>query len=464
MPRIFSGRGSGRGWPRACRSGCAPSRMFLADIYNEGGILADGVVPDGAVPTSSGFRREVYGVKPENGVRIHVAGIDLVRDEDGCSACSRTTSDARRGSTRPREPGAMARMFPELFGGQPHPHGPRLRGPLGPGAPPRRAPPGGPSRPPWCSPLECTSAYDEHSLLARLMGLHLVEGRDLLRRGTSVYLRTTTGRAVDIIYRRVDDEYVDPVQFRRKPCSAVPALSTRRGPGGSRLRTPSATAWPTTSSSTPTSRTWSPTTSARSRCCGNVDTFPLRGRRGPACRGPGPTCQDGLQAGGRLGRQGPGPRPLRHDRGGADERSTGGGGQSPGPGGGPADGGPLDVAHLGRPAPWSGATSTCGPFAVNDGEDVWVLPGGLTRVALQEGGLVVNSSQGGGSRTPGWSAAGSPCPCPSHADLAAHGRPQSTWGRRNSENGVQQQQQQQQQSNSPSHQSAVNQGESGAPW
>ena len=100
------------------------------------------------------------------------------------------------------------------------------------------------------------SAFYEHALLARLMGVHLVEGRDLVCHGTDVFLRTTEGEVpVHVIYRRIDDDYLDPLQFRPESLVGCPGVvnAARAGPGDHRQRR-RATAWPTTSSSTRTCR------------------------------------------------------------------------------------------------------------------------------------------------------------------------------------------------------------------
>ena len=101
------------------------------------------------------------------------------------------------------------------------------------------------------------AAYFEHTLLARLMGVELVEGRDLVCSGNKVYLHTTHGRRpVDVIYRRVDDDFLDPLHFRPDSVIGCPGLinAARAGQRHHRQRA-SVTGWPTTSSSTPTSPT-----------------------------------------------------------------------------------------------------------------------------------------------------------------------------------------------------------------
>ena len=148
----------------------------------------------------------------------------------------------------------MARVLPELFSGQSiqtvadYPAGLiaslRRAAPARAGSDRRRPHPRGPQ-----------SAFYEHALLARLMGVHLVEGRDLICHGTDVFLRTTEGEIpVHVIYRRIDDEYLDPLQFRPESVVGCPGVVNGRRPAASPSPTRWATESPTTSSSTATCR------------------------------------------------------------------------------------------------------------------------------------------------------------------------------------------------------------------
>ena len=194
---------------------------FLGDIYNSARILHDGLVPHELVTSSPGFLRSVKGVNPSNGVRIHVAGIDIVRDEDGSFAVLEDNARSPSGvSYVLANRAAMARVLPEIFWGQPiqfvADYPARLVRAL------RRAAPAGVTDPTVVvlTPGVFNSAFYEHALLARLMGVHLVEGRDLICHGVDVFLRTTDGEVpVHVIYRRVDDEYLDP-------CSSAPIPSS----------------------------------------------------------------------------------------------------------------------------------------------------------------------------------------------------------------------------------------------
>ena len=191
--------------------------MFLRDVYGKGEVLSDGVVPRRVVTTSRHFHRASCGIEAPNHVRIQVAGIDLVRDRFGEFRVLEDNVRIPSGSSYVVENRrTMARIFPELFAS--HRIRPvanysqRLLSALRLAAPPSAS-----SDPTVVvlTPGVHNSAYFEHSFLARQMGVELVEGRDLVTRHNVVYMRTTSGeQRVDVVYRRVDDDYLDPVQFR----------------------------------------------------------------------------------------------------------------------------------------------------------------------------------------------------------------------------------------------------------
>jgi len=199
---------------------------FLADVYSTGRIVSDGVIPHEVVTSSPGFVRAAYGLNPTNGVRIHVAGIDVIRDEEGEFRVLEDNVRSPSGvSYVLANRAAMARVLPELFWGQPiqmvTDYPAHLIYAL------RRAAPAGVQDPTVVvlTPGVHNSAFYEHALLARLMGVHLVEGRDLVCHGTEVFLRTTEGEVpVHVIYRRIDDEYLDPLQFRPESLVGCPGV------------------------------------------------------------------------------------------------------------------------------------------------------------------------------------------------------------------------------------------------
>ncbi len=199
---------------------------FLADVYGTAEVFADGVVPRAVVVTSSHFHRAVAGLEPPNGVRVHVAGIDLIRGQDGEFRVLEDNVRVPSGVSYVMENRrAVAQIFPEAFATHRirpvSDYSQRLLAAL------RAAAPRGVDDPTVVvlTPGSRNSAYFEHALLARTMGVELVEGRDLVCSGNRVKMRTTSGeRGVDVIYRRVDDEFLDPVQFRADSVLGCPGL------------------------------------------------------------------------------------------------------------------------------------------------------------------------------------------------------------------------------------------------
>ena len=190
--------------------------LFLRDVYGEQKILNDGVVDAGLVYGASGFRREMIGMLPPQGVYTHIVGTDLIRDENGRFLVLEDNVRSPSGASYVLEcREVLKRVFRVLFeqyGVRPlDDYADWLRETMLHVAP--RA-----SDDPTIvllSPGMYNSAYFEHSLLARRMGATLVEGRDLVVKDGAVCMRTTSGlRRVDVIYRRIDDDYLDPVVFR----------------------------------------------------------------------------------------------------------------------------------------------------------------------------------------------------------------------------------------------------------
>jgi uncharacterized circularly permuted ATP-grasp superfamily protein len=190
--------------------------LFLKDIYNEGRILAEGVVPRELVYSCRHYRREMRGVRVHRDVYVSVAGTDLVRVEDGRFVVLEDNLRVPSGVSYMLANRAVTkRVFPGLFNKynvRPTAHyGQALLATLRALAPPDRPDP----TIVVLTPGVGNSAYFEHAFLAREMGISLVEGRDLLVHDTIVYMRTTSGlRRVDVVYRRVDDDFLDPLAFR----------------------------------------------------------------------------------------------------------------------------------------------------------------------------------------------------------------------------------------------------------
>lgn len=216
IPRVITGAEWGK-IERGVAQRVRALEGFLEDIYGIGEIVLDRVIPRSAIVNSPAFRREAFGIHYPNGVRIPVAGMDVIRDENGelyvLEDNVRTPSGASYVVENRR---AMTRIFPELLSRRnvrPVSEYPllllsalRAQAPSASGSDPVVV---------VLTPGVYNSAYFEHSFLARQMGIELVEGRDLVCRDNVVYMRTIEGeRRVDVVYRRVDDEYLDPLAFR----------------------------------------------------------------------------------------------------------------------------------------------------------------------------------------------------------------------------------------------------------
>jgi uncharacterized circularly permuted ATP-grasp superfamily protein len=369
---------------------------FLSDIYSDARVIADGVIPSQLLTSSTHFHRAVWGIQPSNGVRIHVAGIDLIRNPDG---------DVRVLEDNVRVPSgvsyvmtnrnAMLTAMPEAFANQ------RIRPVTG--YPTRlltalrKAAPPGVEEPTVVvlTPGVYNSAYFEHTLLARTMGVELVEGRDLECRRGKVFMRTTAGlQRVDVIYRRVDDEFLDPVHFRGDSMLGVPGLVNAVRTGGVTL----ANAIGNGVADDKLIYTYVPDLIKyylrEEPILPNVDTWRLeddQAREEVLDRLEELVIKPVDGSGGKgivIG-----PRATKAELDGLRRRVS----EDP-------------RGWIAQPVVQLSTVPTLiedclqprhvdlRPFAVNNGEDVWVLPGGLTRVALPEGELVVNSSQGGGSK------------------------------------------------------------------
>jgi uncharacterized circularly permuted ATP-grasp superfamily protein len=211
---------------RAVRQRVTALERFLADVYGRGAVLDDGVVPRRLVTTSAHFHREAYGIQPANGVRVHISGVDLIRDENGGFRVLEDNLRIPSGVSYVIENRrAMTQTLPTLFADarvSPVDDYPaRLLAAL------RAAAPEGVADP--CvvvlTPGVYNAAYFEHALLARLMGVELVEGRDLVCAGNRVRMRTTQGeQPVHVVYRRVDDEFLDPLHFRPESVIGCPGI------------------------------------------------------------------------------------------------------------------------------------------------------------------------------------------------------------------------------------------------
>jgi uncharacterized circularly permuted ATP-grasp superfamily protein len=200
--------------------------LFLRDIYHEGRSLKAGVVPSEIVYSCRHFRRQMREFKVPKNIYITVVGSDLVRLPDGSFAVLEDNLRVPSGvSYMLTSRTVMKRVFPELFrmaGVRSIDHySETLLATLRALAPEDRSEP----NIVLLTPGVFNSAYFEHAFLARQMGIELVEGRDLAVHDNIVYMRTTAGlRRVDVIYRRVDDDFIDPLAFRPDSSLGVAGL------------------------------------------------------------------------------------------------------------------------------------------------------------------------------------------------------------------------------------------------
>ncbi|MCU1491907.1 MAG: hypothetical protein JWM85_3312 [Acidimicrobiaceae bacterium] len=370
---------------------------FLADIYGRGQVFADRVVPRRVVATARHFHRAAAGIAPANGVRIHVAGIDLVRDEKGEFRVLEDNVRIPSGVSYVMENRrTMGRIFPELFAShrvRPVADYPaQLLSALEAASPRGRS---GAPRVVVLTPGVHNSAYFEHTFLARQMGVELVEGRDLVCRDNVLFMLTTAGEErVDVVYRRVDDDFLDPVQFRSNSILGCAGLVNAARAGNVTI----ANAVGNGVADDKLVYTYVPALIeyylGEQPVLPNVATYRLEEPD---------TLAEVLERIDQL--------VLKPVDG------SGGYGLVIGPHATDEELVTLAAAVKASPRSWiaqevvglSTVPTKVGgnleprhvdlrPFAVNDGRTVWVVPGGLTRVALPKGSLVVNSSQGGGSK------------------------------------------------------------------
>ena len=199
---------------------------FIDDLYHEQRIIKDRIVPGEIVLSSKAYRKECVGFNPPRGIWCHVSGTDLVRHRDGQIYVLEDNLRCPSGVSYVLENRAvMKSMFPQVFAAskiRPVASYPsRLRDMLEFLAPDNTTMP----RCVLLTPGIYNSAYFEHSFLAQQMGIELVEGRDLVVDDGYVCMRTTKGfERVDVIYRRIDDDFLDPQCFRADSMLGVPGL------------------------------------------------------------------------------------------------------------------------------------------------------------------------------------------------------------------------------------------------
>jgi uncharacterized circularly permuted ATP-grasp superfamily protein len=369
--------------------------VFINDIYHEQKILKDRVIPSDLILSAKSFRKACVGLKPPRGAWCHITGTDLVRHEDGEYYVLEDNLRCPSGVSyvlQNRE--IMKRTFPQIFdqnnvrpvGDYPS----HLLQTLQEIAPSRTADP----TVVLLTPGVYNSAYFEHSFLAKFMGVELVEGRDLVVTNGRVMMRTTNGlERVDVIYRRIDDDFLDPSTFRSDSLLGVPGLMDAYRSGGVALANAPGTGIADDKviyayvpkiikyylgedpilANVPTYVCWEE--KERRHVIENLDKFVVKAAN---------------ESGGYGMLVGP------HST--ADQREKFRGAINADP-----------RNYIAQPTlalsrvpvivedHFEGRHVDLRPYVLY-GKDIFVLPGGLTRVALKKGSLVVNSSQGGGSK------------------------------------------------------------------
>lgn len=380
---------------RGLRQRVAALNRFLHDIYHRQEILAAGVIPAEQVLTNEAYQVAMLGLDLPNEVYSHVAGIDLIRHDDGQYYVLEDNLRTPSGVSYTIENRKMMmRLFPELFDRQhvyPVEHYPGLLlETLRAAAPPR-------ARDPVVvvlTPGQYNSAYFEHAFLAQQMGVELVEGADLFVKDGSVFMRTTAGsQRVDVIYRRVDDAFLDPLAFRQDSYLGVPGLLSVYRAGNVGLANAIGTGVADDKSTYPYVPEMIRFYLGEEPILKNVPTWQCKR-----------------------------PEDLAHVMDNLPElvvkevQGSGGYGMLIGPAATKSEIEAFRKRVRANPANYIAqptlSLSTCPTFVdkgvaprhvdlrpfVLSGKEVKLVPGGLTRVALREGSLVVNSSQGGGTK------------------------------------------------------------------
>jgi uncharacterized circularly permuted ATP-grasp superfamily protein len=369
--------------------------LFLHDIYHEGLIIKDGVVPAELIYSNAHFVSEMRGYSPPCGTYVHIAGVDLIRGNDGEFLVLEDNARTPSGVSYVIENRhLMQRAFPDLMDGfsirDVSDYGAQLATKLREVAPlvsttPQLA---------LLSPGVFNSAYFEHIFLAREMGIPVVEGRDLVVEDDRVFMKTIAGlRRIDVIYRRIDDAFIDPEFFNPRSLLGVPGLMRAILAGNLTL----ANAIGTGVADDKAVYAYMPRVIEyylnETPILPNVETH--------ICREP-----EGLQFTldnldklvvkpvGESGGYGIviGPKATKEELTACAEKLKAD----------PANFISQPMINLSVcPTLTSDGVAPCHvdlrPFALT-GRDTWVLPGGLTRVAMKPGSIIVNSSQGGGTK------------------------------------------------------------------
>ena len=399
IPRVIPGAE----WARmeaGLRQRVTALNRFIHDVYHGQEILKAGIVPAGQVLNNAQFRKEMMGVAVPGGVYSHISGIDIVRagPADGAGEYYVLEDNLRVPSgvsymLENRK--MMMRLFPELFSRhriEPVAHYPDLLLETL-----RAVSPSGVNEPTVVvlTPGMYNSAYFEHAFLAQQMGVELVEGQDLYVKDGFVYMRTTQGpRRVDVIYRRVDDDFLDPRAFRPDSTLGCAGLLDVYRAGNITLANAIGTGIADDKSIYPYVPKMIEFYLGEKPILNNVPTWLCREK-------------DDLKY----------VLDHLHELVVKEVHGAGGYGMLVGPAASKAEIAEFRAVVEANPANYIAqptlSLSTCPtfveagiaprhidlrPYVLSSGRGVQTVPGGLTRVALKEGSLVVNSSQGGGTK------------------------------------------------------------------
>jgi uncharacterized circularly permuted ATP-grasp superfamily protein len=371
--------------------------LFLKDIYHDQEIMKAGVIPADQILRNDLYRPEMCGVDVPGDVYVHVAGIDLVRvDEDKFYVLEDNLRTPSGVSYMLENRAVMMRLFPRLFSGAsvaPVDHYPQeLLRCLRSVAPARAM-----AEPVVAvlTPGPLNSAYFEHTFLAEQMGVELVEGQDLFVQDDLVWMRTTDGpRRVDVIYRRIDDDSLDPLSFKPESLLGVPGLLSVYRNGGVTLCNAIGNGVADDKSIYPYVPELIKFYLGESPLIENVPTYRCADEKDRmyVLEHIAELVIKETQGSGGYGML-IGPRSTREER----EKFRGLIQKDP-------------EGYIAQPTL---ALSTCPsfvdegiaprhidlrPFILSGRDGITIVPGGLTRVALAKGSLVVNSSQGGGTK------------------------------------------------------------------
>ena len=402
IPRIIPAR-EWQHLDKGIRQRVTALNAFLHDIYHDQRILKAGVIPAAQILTNAQYQPCMQGVDLHRNTYVHITGVDIIRNSDGDYYVLEDNLRTPSGVSYMLENRKMMmRLFPELFHNQPI-------------APVERYPAlllqtlreSSPVDNPCVvvmTPGRFNSAYFEHSFLAQQMGVELVESADLVVKDGQVLMRTTTGlKRVDVIYRRIDDDYLDPLAFNPDSLIGVPGLLSVYRAGGVVLANAIGTGVADDKSIYPYVPEMIRFYLGEEPILNNVPTW--------QCREP-----DALTY------------VLAHleELVVKEVHGAGGYGMLIGPCASREELARFRELLKARPDNYIAqptlSLSTCPTFVeagiaprhidlrpfVLTGQELRLVPGGLTRVALTEGSLVVNSSQGGGTKDT-WVMEGNPC-------------------------------------------------------